>query len=102
MNKVQMAFDMVMGCDDTTGYGSAAAAHALGDNRESIVVVRIKDRFANPTSGGWADCMVNFCFADDPNRHVCELLFIHNEMMTVRNKWEAHAGYVTPCSAVRC
>ena len=26
-----------------------------------------------PTSGGWADLLVNFRFLDDPSKHVCEL-----------------------------
>jgi hypothetical protein len=94
MNKLKMAFEMVMSCDDTMNCGSAAFAKALEGQRESIVVVRIKDRFGSPTSGGWTDCMINFYFANDPNRHVCELQLIHEEMMTVRREMKAHAGYV--------
>ena len=41
--------------------------------KEEIVVLRVKNRFANPTSGGWADFMISFTFRSDPNKHVCEV-----------------------------
>ncbi len=30
--------------------------------RTRIELLRIKDRFAQPTSGGWADVLINFTF----------------------------------------
>ena len=41
--------------------------------QEKIDVLRVKNRFAEPTSGGWADFMVSFRFRSDPNQHVCEV-----------------------------
>ena len=39
-----------------------------------IRIVHIKDRFTTPTSGGWADAMVNFSFVHgDDTQHVMEL-----------------------------
>ena len=39
-----------------------------------IRIVNIKNRFDTPTSGGWADAMVNFCFVHgDDTHHVMEL-----------------------------
>ena len=34
-----------------------------------IRLIKIKDRFTTPTSGGWADCMLNFSFAHGDNTH---------------------------------
>merc|ERR1712100_510309 len=55
--------------------------------------LRIKNRFLHPTSGGWADCLVNFVFNSDSNRHVCEVQLIHSEMMNARTECNAHAAY---------
>ena len=39
-----------------------------------IRLIQIKDRFTTPTSGGWADMMVNFSFAHgDSTHHTMEL-----------------------------
>ena len=43
------------------------------EERFRIRIIRIKCRFSLPTSGGWADLLVNFRFLDDPSKHVCEL-----------------------------
>ena len=56
-------------------------------------VVRIKDRFTNPTDAGWADTLVNLVFEDDGNGHVCEVQLVHNRMWTVRKEQGAHHGY---------
>eukprot|EP00039_Didymoeca_costata_P005888 m.85664 g.85664 ORF g.85664 m.85664 type:complete len:472 (-) comp13018_c1_seq9:1570-2985(-) len=58
-----------------------------------IVIVRIKDRFSKPTTGGWSDTMINFYFANDCNKHICEVQLVHARMMTVRKEREAHKGY---------
>jgi len=64
-----------------------------GDLKEDIVITRSKGRFGHPTSGGWADIMVNFYFADDPNQHICELQLVHTQLFTVRKKMGAHQSY---------
>ena len=39
-----------------------------------IRLINLKDRFTTPTSGGWADCMLNFSFAHgDSTHHIMEL-----------------------------
>eukprot|EP00039_Didymoeca_costata_P009873 m.131604 g.131604 ORF g.131604 m.131604 type:complete len:906 (+) comp14629_c0_seq4:142-2859(+) len=58
-----------------------------------IVIVRIKDRFTRPTEGGWSDVMINFYFADDTNKHICEAQLAHEEMMKVRVPQGAHHEY---------
>jgi len=64
---------------------------------EKLDIVRIKNRFNEPTSGGWADAMVNFRFAAGPEgsmeSHVCEIQFVHAQMMLVRKQMGAHYQY---------
>ena len=64
---------------------------------EKLDIVRIKNRFNEPTSGGWADAMVNFRFAAGPGggreSHVCEIQFVHAQMMLVRKQMGAHYQY---------
>lgn len=59
-----------------------------------ITVHRMKDRFSNPTSGGWRDCMLNVSFADDPNGVICEVQLIHNKLMLARKGMAGHNDYV--------
>merc|ERR1712032_1318684 len=68
--------------------------------KEKIDVLRVKNRFAEPTSGGWADFMISFRFRSDPNQHVCELQLCHKDMMNVRKKMGAHHEYAEFRSAL--
>merc|ERR1712032_1757052 len=68
--------------------------------KEKIDVLRVKNRFAEPTSGGWADFMISFRFRSDPNQHVCELQLCHKDMMTVRKQMGAHHEYAEFRSAL--
>merc|ERR1711959_114318 len=79
---------------------SAAADTEKAGIKEKIDVLRVKNRFAEPTSGGWADFMVSFRFRSDPNQHVCELQLCHKDMMTVRKKMGAHREYAEFRSAL--
>ena len=60
---------------------------------QRIRLLRIKDRFAAPTSGGWADVLVNFVFEDDATKHVVELQLQHNSLLLVRKEGEGHQAY---------
>jgi hypothetical protein len=64
-----------------------------GDIEEKICITRAKNRFGNPTSGGWADFMVNFYFEDDGNQHICELQLVHSQMFGMRKNMGAHKTY---------
>ena len=65
------------------------ALHGAG----ALTVVRIKDRFAQPSAGGWRDLMVNFVLVDDATRHVCEVQVVHEMMLTARKGLPGHAIY---------
>ena len=62
---------------------------------QSIVVVRMKDRFSrgNETSGGWRDVLFNIYMQSDPNQHICEIQIHHQNMLTVRSELGGHYIY---------
>jgi len=64
-----------------------------GGIQERICICRAKNRFGQPTSGGWADFMVNFYFEEDDHKHICEVQFAHSQMLLVRQKMGGHAKY---------
>jgi hypothetical protein len=65
----------------------------LVEDLPEIQVVRMKNRFSQPTGGGWADIFINLTFAEDPNRHVHELQIQHRELVLVRKRWGEDARY---------
>ena len=89
--------EFVLACDvqEAARSGKSELAGILANlgTAESIEIVRIKNRFFEPTSGGWADTMVNFFFTEDPNEHICEIQLVHTQMMTVRKEQGAHGAY---------
>jgi hypothetical protein len=87
---------MLLACDPNQRHvlnAESTRSLLLGDVGCTIDIVRIKDRFWNPTSGGWSDTMINFRFTDDPTQHVAEIQLCHSRMMTVRREQGAHHGY---------
>ncbi|KAH8046679.1 hypothetical protein JL721_12315 [Aureococcus anophagefferens] len=75
MKHLQNALLLLQCCDVT----DADTPDVVMDQR--IEIVRVKNRFIEPTSGGWADAMINFRF------------LIHNDMLMVRKDWGAHESY---------
>jgi hypothetical protein len=53
-------------------------------SRSEIAIVRVKDRNAEPSAGGWRDIMINFVLVGDKNAHVCEVQLIHKKMLLQR------------------
>eukprot|EP00633_Aureoumbra_lagunensis_P005759 CAMPEP_0197319566 /NCGR_PEP_ID=MMETSP0891-20130614/55489_1 /TAXON_ID=44058 ORGANISM="Aureoumbra lagunensis, Strain CCMP1510" /NCGR_SAMPLE_ID=MMETSP0891 /ASSEMBLY_ACC=CAM_ASM_000534 /LENGTH=295 /DNA_ID=CAMNT_0042810573 /DNA_START=209 /DNA_END=1097 /DNA_ORIENTATION=+ len=134
----QKLFDVVRGMilfDEWTSLAHAAQLlaecdHGRGNNvgmNESIDIIRIKNRFNNPTSGGWADALVNFRFntsyssnststkallssssatpstisATTEVQHICEIQIVHKMLNQVRKTWGAHASYSNFRTAVQ-
>lgn len=77
-------------------FGDAASAGI----HEKINILRVKNRFAKPTSGGWADANVSFVFVDDPVQHVVEVQLVHRNLFNVRKEMGAHKGYAEFRSAM--
>ena len=63
------------------------------DEKYKVTLIRLKCRYTAPTSGGWADLLINFSFADDPNKHVMELQVQHESLTRVRKAGHAHEKY---------
>ena len=80
------------GIIDRTMEGLGVIAEGILDSDE-VTVCRVKDRFNQPSSAGWTDCMINFFFNDDPNKHVCEVQLIHLKMLSQRTTQEGHDAY---------
>jgi hypothetical protein len=66
-----------------------------GGIEEEICITRSKSRFGKPTSGGWADIMINFYFKDDEEgwAHICEIQLVHAHLYGVRKNMGAHKNY---------
>ena len=95
MEKMLKALEYLFACDDRLPEGRPGGAYfAAAKDMARVRVLRVKDRMANPTKGGWADAMINFCFVDDDQAHACEVQFAHERMLTDRKEGGAHTGYV--------
>ena len=55
---------------------------------QAITIVRAKNRFLQPSIGGWKDVVINYHLFDDPMKHVCELRLVHGAL---------HARHKQPC-----
>ena len=82
------ALDLLKALDSE--FGDLAQARGL---TQRIRLLRIKDRFATPTSGGWADVLVNFVFEEDAAKHVVELQLQHKSLLLVRKEGGGHKDY---------
>ena len=95
-------FHPVHGCERTVLPLSGAVfvcAASPPQNFPGVVIIRCKDRFSTPSSGGWRDCMLNLFFEDDSLKFICELQLIHNKLMLARQGMAGHNDYNTYRSA---
>jgi hypothetical protein len=77
----------------------AAGVRAL-EACKNVTVLRVKDRFSNPTPGGWMDVMVSVEIKGDRNKHVCEVQFVHTNLLLIRKGMGGHDEYAVYRSAV--
>jgi hypothetical protein len=86
-------------CDIVRGAICSNSIAVLADvyqrllNAPSIRIVRVKNRLKHANDSGWADCLINFIFVDDPTQHVCEVQLVHEKLMLVRKEMGAHESY---------
>ena len=72
--EIVFILDLLELLDVELGDPEKAKAQGWDLEKFQIRIVNIKNRFDAPTSGGWADTMVNFVFAHgDDTHHVMEL-----------------------------
>lgn len=93
LGKGNILLDLFMGCDvEEAKYNDGGDSITAGVT-EKIVFVWIKNRWSTPTNGGWADTLVNFYFANDKTKTICEVQLPHADMMAIREAFGAHNGY---------
>ena len=66
-------FDVVRGMIEFTSMKDMQKAVQALLESDEITVLRLKNRFGNPTDGGWRDVMINFWINGDRNKHICEV-----------------------------
>ena len=92
--EITFVLELLLQLDVEMGDPEKAKAAGIDLDKFQIFLIRIKDRFTTPTSGGYADCMINFRFAHgDDTRHVMELQLQHEQMLVVRKEGKAHHQY---------
>ena len=73
-NNIVFVLELLELLDVDLGDEKKAEAQGWDLKRFQIRIIYLKNRFTAPTSGGWADCMLNFSFVHGDNtRHVMEL-----------------------------
>jgi len=84
--------------DSMTALGRGLERIRNDHHEGHLRVLRLKDRFSAPTSGGWSDILVNVSLpgSDIP----CEIQFVHRQMMLIRQDMGAHQVYARYRSAV--
>lgn len=84
--------------DLARGVERLRADHASG----KVLVLRVKERFSEPTSGGWSDILVNLKFPSSmPHISLIpfELQLAHTQLMVIRKDMGGHTGYAKYRSA---
>ena len=72
--EIVFILDLLEMLDVDMGDPKKAMAQGWDLQKHQIRIIHLKDRFNKPTSGGWVDAMVNFCFVHgDDTQHVMEL-----------------------------
>jgi hypothetical protein len=61
--------------------------------RLGVHILDLKNRYANPTSAGWADCCIRMYFLNDPQKHVFEIQLVHLDLFRCRARLGAHGAY---------
>jgi len=78
--------------------GVAEALRYFGSHKR-IRLVRMKNRWLRPTSGGWADILLNVALSesgelpDEGRGVICEVQLVHRHLLTVRTSMGGHHGY---------
>ena len=85
--------DIVRGCVICKNMADVREVLELVQSSKEVTIVRIKNRFAHPTTGGWADVSVNVVFDADVTMHVCELQIALKLFWLVREDFNEHDAY---------
>ena len=100
LDRADNVCDVVRGMLSYPDFGSMLKGIQATTNHDDVVVMRTKDRFSNPTSGGWMDIVINLTFKSDRNDHVSEIQFVHEGLLAVRKACGGHSAYNSYRSAL--
>ena len=100
LDKADNVCDVIRGMIVYGNFGDMILGIEATAKHEDVVIMRTKDRYSSPTSGGWMDLVVNLSFKSDRNAHVCEIQFIHQGLLAVRKMCGGHHVYNTFRSAL--
>jgi hypothetical protein len=60
----------------------------------TILLLKVKDRYSDPTDGGWSDFLVMFMFPNGAGQFVpCEIQIMHEKLLAARKGLKAHEAY---------
>jgi len=82
--------------DSMSGLAGGLAMLQSANSMGTIRLLRVKERFTDPTSGGWSDILVNLSFPLAEHKHAflpCEIQMVHAQMMLIRHDMGAHNEY---------
>jgi hypothetical protein len=99
-NSFEYICDIVRGAVSSKSVASLVRVYADLLACPRVAIQRVKNRLQTPTDGGWADCLINFVFTDDPRGHICEIQLVHDKLMLVRKNMGAYESYAFYRSAV--
>jgi hypothetical protein len=99
-NSFEDICDIVRGAVSSKSVASLVGVYADLLACPCVAIQRVKNRLQKPTDGGWADCLINFVFTDDPHGHICKIQLVHDKLMLVRKNMGAHESYAFYRSAV--
>ena len=82
-------FGCIIDCQDYTCAAAVVDAFADQQMRGLVRIVRVKDRYSNPSGGGWRDLMVNVAI----NGVIFEIQIVLHSMYVARSALDAHTAY---------
>mmetsp|Transcript_3380 Transcript_3380/g.10394 ORF Transcript_3380/g.10394 Transcript_3380/m.10394 type:complete len:475 (+) Transcript_3380:340-1764(+) len=100
VTKMTLGIELLLACDRGLAAISQLGTALLGTDAAEIEIVSIRNRFAEPTTGGWADVLVQFAFDADDNRHIVEVRLVHQDLSLVAEEHNAVGPYVKTRSAL--
>jgi hypothetical protein len=100
VSKMTLGIELLLACDTSLAAISQLDTRLLGADAVAIEIVSVWNRFAEPTTGGWADVLVQFAFDADDNRHIVEVRLVHQDLALVAEEHNALGPYVKTRSAL--
>ena len=89
VSKVLDVFGCLINCTDYVSMAAVVKAFATKHKNGELQLTRVKDRWTDPSGGGWRDLMLNLVI----NGIVFEVQIVHSKMLAARKGLDAHKAY---------